>query len=172
MYRAFSLHPFTTGTIFNFQFSILISPSTRSSTPPVHIYNTSPPSLQPGNTLLTFDIRHLETLNGIESGAQSLQPPLPGSTWLSRHLLWHKVPKIFDVNIKILFISMLELSTKIYPRNYCFLVLRRTGFNNIVPYNATRQGMPGYELPGVLRDPLMTVDLPKIFAPHILCQII
>jgi len=33
----------------------------------------------------------------------------------------------------------------------------RTGFNNIVPYNATRQGMPGYELPGVLRDPLMTV---------------
>ena len=100
------------------------------------------------------------------SGAQSLQPALPGSTWLSRHLLWHKVLKIFDINIKILFISMLELSTKIYPRNYCFLVLRRTGFNNIVPYNATRQGMPGYELPGVLRDPLMTVD-PQKYLLHI-----
>ena len=42
-----------------------------------------------------------------------------------------------------------------------FLFSCRTGFNNIVPYNATRQGMPGYELPGVLRDPLMTVRSPK-----------
>ena len=42
-------------------------------------------------------------------------------------------------------------------RWHSFLFSCRTGFNNIVPYNATRQGMPGYELPGVLRDPLMTV---------------
>ena len=42
----------------------------------------------------------------------------------------------------------------------------RTGFNNIVPYNATRQGMPGYELPGVLRDPLMTVDLKTLSMTH------
>ena len=43
----------------------------------------------------------------------------------------------------------------------------RTGFNNIVPYNATRQGMPGYELPGVLRDPLMTVEPQNIFTNFI-----
>ena len=61
---------------------------------------------------------------------------------------------------------MLKLSTKINPKNHCFLVLRRTGFNNIVPYNATRQGMPGYELPGVLRDPLMTVDPKQICSTY------
>ena len=92
------------------------------------------------------------------SGSQSIQPPLPGSTWIPRHLLGHKVPKKYLPCIKvsteifqITFWQMFKLSS--FPR---------TGFNNIVPYNATRQGMPGYELPGVLRDPLMTVD-PKTF---------
>ena len=120
-------------------------------------------------TLLIITILTILTLLTIPilTGSQSLQPPLPGSTWLSRHLLWHKVPKIFDL-ISI-WNCQLRYFLKVIERYLNFLLFCRTGFNNIVPYNATRQGMPGYELPGVLRDPLMTVDPQKTFAPHILC---